>query len=286
MPDLVTVENVELVSTGTWDASTGEVTIQEADLHSMINAALDEDMRDPVLKIGHKDGRFATNNDGNPALGWVRNLRVEPNKNGGKTLMGDYVSVPRSLADLIVGKPDTPAPYRSRSVEIIWDVKNLKTGAKHPAVLTAVALLGEDLPAIQGLADVYDIYKTAASWNRKSVGVATRIHSVMGNTDNLATSSDQQEAFTVTLEEIKNKLGLPEDSDDAAVLAKLDELKNEERVIEKPNPLPQEQEAPEPDLDLSTPQPETEDAKVPVSAAAALPLLRPLYPGSPNLTPV
>lgn len=164
LPELetVTVKGVQIVKTGTYNARTGPVQIKPDDLQAMVDAAGDPEVRDGIIKLGHADTRFS---DGGPAFGWVRNLRVKPISDTEAKLLGDYVGIPRKLASLILSKEDAPAPYRSRSAEIDWNVKT-PSGKTHHAVLSAVAFLGEQPPAIADLDDIVNLY-TAAS------GVAT-----------------------------------------------------------------------------------------------------------------
>lgn len=142
----VNIPGVELVKTGTWQASTGTVTITETDLASMVAESRDPAVDGVPVKLGHVDPRF----DGEPALGWVRNLRLSGD---GSTLIGDLMEVPASLADII------GSAYPRRSVEIDWGLPN-PDGGKRGAVLTGLALLGVTPPAVKGLGDVY---RTAAS---------------------------------------------------------------------------------------------------------------------------
>lgn len=142
----VNIPGVELVKTGTWQASTGTVTITETDLASMVAESRDPAVDGVPVKLGHVDPRF----DGEPALGWVRNLRLSGD---GSTLIGDLMEVPASLADII------GSAYPRRSVEIDWGLPT-SDGGKRGAVLTGLALLGVTPPAVKGLGDVY---RTAAS---------------------------------------------------------------------------------------------------------------------------
>lgn len=159
----VTVPNVELVRVGTWNASTGRVTIDRSDLDSMVAAAGDGETDRAPVKLGHVEEP----DKGYPSLGWVENLRVEQRSPGeGKpdvdVLVGDLVGVPAALAEIM------PSAYRRRSVEIDWGVTTA-SGDKHRAVLAGLALLGEEAPAVKGLADVLPLFevpeRTAAAGN-------------------------------------------------------------------------------------------------------------------------
>ena len=132
---------------GTWAASTGVTTITLDDLRAMLAAASDPEVDEPAVRIGHLDPRF----DGEPALGWVRNLRVDEERGA---LVGDLEDVPAELAALI------PTAFRRRSVEIGWNVRT-PAGKRYRAALTGLALLGVTPPAVKGLADVIARYSTA-----------------------------------------------------------------------------------------------------------------------------
>ena len=71
-PVLKTIPNVELIKVGTWPISTGMWTVTSDDLYAAVSALESPAIRRPVLKLGHSDSRF----DGEPAVGWVDNLRV------------------------------------------------------------------------------------------------------------------------------------------------------------------------------------------------------------------
>lgn len=147
-PATVTLRDIELVRVGEWAASTGPVGITRADLAAMVAAHADPEVDRAAIRIGHVDPRF----DGEPALGWVENLRVD-----GDVLRGDLVEVPAMLAELI------PRAFRRRSVEIAWQVRT-PGGRQHVAALAGLALLGVQPPAVKGLADVAALYgRTAAA---------------------------------------------------------------------------------------------------------------------------
>lgn len=140
--EVVTIPGVELVRLGSWLASTGPVDVTAEDLASFVAAANDPEVDDAPLRIGHVDARF----DGEPALGWLANLRV-----AGDRLLGDLVDVPAKLAAVI------PRAFRRRSVEIAWGVRT-PSGRKYRAALAGLALLGVQPPAVKGLADVVGLY--------------------------------------------------------------------------------------------------------------------------------
>lgn len=144
MTKLVTIKDVPLLRVGTFNASTGEFSADTAMLESIVSAWASGYTNDPVLKLGHKGHR--AEDDSGRAYGQVSNLRVADE---GKTLIGDYVNVPEDIA------AELPSAYPYRSVELALGVKrrdeNGKVVEEYPAVLTALALLGDTAPAVAGL---------------------------------------------------------------------------------------------------------------------------------------
>jgi hypothetical protein len=148
--DARTIPNVQLMTVGTWRASTGKFTVTVQDLAAAVAAQDDPSYQTPVLKIGHSDPRF----DGQPALGRVINLRLSADKH---TLVGDIVGIPAKLAEVI------PLAWPARSVEATFGLQT-QTGNVHRFALTALSLLGAVEPAVgvladvKSLADVLDLY--------------------------------------------------------------------------------------------------------------------------------
>lgn len=155
----VTIPDVELVSAGTWDASTGRSTITPDDLASAVQAFSDHLIDKPAVKIGHTDPRFSDgNHDGAPAFGWIDNIRTSPD---GQKLLGDLVGVPAKLAGIMA------AAYRRRSVEMSFGVRTA-AGKVYRAAVTGLALLGATAPAVKNLADVYALYSAGNTVDHSS----------------------------------------------------------------------------------------------------------------------
>ncbi len=144
------LDGVELVSVGTWDASTGRCTFTPDDLQAAVAAFNDQLVDRPPIKLGHDDVNAfnATLSDGEPAFGWIENVRVSAD---GNTLVGDLVGIPAKLAEII------PTAFRKRSVELAFGVRTA-AGKVYRCVLTGIALLGAMPPAVKGLADLLALY--------------------------------------------------------------------------------------------------------------------------------
>ena len=170
-PPLSHLPNVELMHAGTWSASTGVHTFTADDFAYAVAALECPAVRRPILKLGHTDPRF----DGEPAAGRVDNLHTESD---GHSLVGDYVGMPGWLATPdINGDTVIASAYPDRSVEGQWDYE-CALGHVHPFVLTGVALLGVQEPAIGTLTSLHDVgamYGVAASSARGGTTVSIRM---------------------------------------------------------------------------------------------------------------
>ncbi|CAM4205674.1 hypothetical protein MYSE111917_16625 [Mycobacterium senriense] len=156
MPNVVTIPNVELAKIGVHEISTGTWTVTRQDLADAVAAYKAGLVRDPVITLGHVGGRGA------PAFGRVRNLRLAQ---AGAMLVGDFVDVPRALA-AVMG-----SAWPQRSVEGLTGYTG-SDGREYGFVLTAVALLGAELPGVDGLSDVDDVaalYGVAARSARRVI---------------------------------------------------------------------------------------------------------------------
>lgn len=128
---------VELFAVGKWNG----MPFDQTDLKSIAAAfhILGDNLRVP-LKMGHNDDQPFT--DGQPALGWVTDLWEE-----GSKLFGKFSDVPG-----IVQKAFEKKLYRNVSIELEFGVEYKQQF--FPYVLSGVALLGADIPAVNTLADL------------------------------------------------------------------------------------------------------------------------------------
>jgi hypothetical protein len=150
VPTLTRRAGVELARTGRWKLGTGEWAATAQDFAAAIAATKCPAIRRPYLRVGHTDPRFGR--DGDPALGWLENLRVGPD---GHTLLGDYTGVPQWLDDVMA------TAYPDRSIEGAYN-RQCQLGHKHPFVLDGVALLGVTRPGVgtlESLADVRELFQ-------------------------------------------------------------------------------------------------------------------------------
>jgi len=138
-----TLEGVEIFSVGTWHGD--EWT--EAHLDGVVKA-FDETKKgfQPYLKLGHDPDQKLLQIDGFPAAGYAEKLyRV-----GGK-LLADIGSVPKKIFQLLKNKA-----YRKVSCEIYFNVK--VNGKVYDRFISAISLLGADMPEVSCLDDVLSLY--------------------------------------------------------------------------------------------------------------------------------
>jgi hypothetical protein len=140
---------VPILSTGTYSLSTGEYTFTAEDLQAAAAApATDAAVQWPRIKIDGLGESFDPSaHGGEPAFGRVENLTVD-----GETLYGDFL-VPPGLAAVI----DWAYPARSIEGAPGSVLGPTATGRTHELVITAVALLGVDLPGVSTLPDLMDV---------------------------------------------------------------------------------------------------------------------------------
>ncbi len=139
------IDGVEIFSTGLHRGSE-TITITEKDLDEMVHSFImlggQEGFR-PVLKLGHEDAQaFFGSRKGAPNLGFISKIW----KVGGK-ILANFSNVPDALVDLIKQRR-----YNAVSIEMF--AKTEFNGTNFFNVLTAVALLGAELPAVKGLKEL------------------------------------------------------------------------------------------------------------------------------------
>jgi Mu-like prophage I protein len=141
------LKDVELMRPGTWKLASGEQTFEEKHLYGAERYANRAGARPSPIKIGHTDQRFVVG-DGEPALGWLGNLRVK--EDNGLVLVGDVTGMPDWLA---AAAPDA---WPDRSVEG-WLDFTAEDGEEYAFVIDALALLGVQPPGVSNLKSLRDL---------------------------------------------------------------------------------------------------------------------------------
>ena len=100
----------------------------------------------PMAVLGHDEKQELLKKSGLPAAGWLNNL-----KQVGKRLVGDFIDVPKTVADLLA-----KGAYKNKSIEIYPNLEY--NGENFKTVLRRIAFLGFDIPKIKGLGDILARY--------------------------------------------------------------------------------------------------------------------------------
>lgn len=135
--------DVEIFATGKWNGInvTPKMLSELANNFTRLSSTVDV-----PLKFGHNDEQPMT--DGQPALGWVSKVWVE-----GEKLFATFIDMPEIVYNAMKKKL-----YKNVSIEALFNVSHKKV--EYGTVLTAVALLGADMPAVNTLSDL-KTYMTA-----------------------------------------------------------------------------------------------------------------------------
>lgn len=152
---MANIENLEIFGAGVHNAMTGKVTITENDLDEIVEAFASlsgTNIVKPHLKLGHTDAqKWFGQKDGIPALGWITKVW-----RAGSKLLASVSDVPESIIGMIRAKR-----YHNVSAEVYWDAGIEHEGKKFNRVLSAVSLLGVEMPAVKDLAGLASaLFKT------------------------------------------------------------------------------------------------------------------------------
>ena len=148
---------LEVFATGVWNGL--DFTGDDVKLiaHAFSNL---KEYHDVPVKFGHNEEQPMT--DGQPALGWVENVWVK-----GETLVAKLVDVPDIVYNALKKKL-----YKKVSIELDMGVEH--KGTYYPWVLSGVALLGADIPAVNVLADLQAYMGRDGAFNAKERAFFTK----------------------------------------------------------------------------------------------------------------
>jgi len=139
------LKDVEVFGTGEWNKH----KITDEDLDNIVNGTNEIiDKLKPKVKLGHDDKQGLLQKSGFPAGGWITKL-----KRAGNKILVDIKEVPKVLYQLIKN-----GAYKRISSEILYDYTEPSTQKKYAKVLSAIAFLGADLPAVTNLKDIAALY--------------------------------------------------------------------------------------------------------------------------------
>jgi len=132
------LNDIEVFAKGKWNGH--EITSADIDdIVTNTNEILDKIK--PMVKLGHSSEQELLRNSGFPAGGWITKL-----KRVGDKILVNIKEVPKVLYELIKN-----GAYKRISSEIINDYIEPSTKKAYRRVLSAIAFLGGDLPAVTNL---------------------------------------------------------------------------------------------------------------------------------------
>ena len=140
-----TLEDEEVFAVGTWngDKYTHKDLVKIAENFEKLQSEVK-----PPVKLGHSEDQKLLKEEGLPAGGWVKKLKVVGDK-----LIAEISDVPKKIYELIKN-----GAYRRKSAEI-YPTFRAADGKTYGPVLRAVAFLGADIPSVTSLGDLLDNYE-------------------------------------------------------------------------------------------------------------------------------
>jgi len=241
MPETRDFKDVELARTGSFNAITGPVTLTRKDFDDAEASSKELAGRfDPPLKLGHNDKQKLLEEDGLPAAGWLENIRRV-----GDRLLADFMRVPNAVATAIEN-----GGFRKRSIEAARN--GVFVNKKFPFVITGLALLGENLPAVDSLADIEALYAAAEMEEPDDLKGAKsqRIFILAAEEEGDDVNGDPEPevkkgVIQVELTDLAKKFGLAEDTSEEDIYKFIAELRSRpEAKVDDPEPIPAEADEP------------------------------------------
>lgn len=166
----------EVFAVGQWNGM--EFTREDLNSIAAAFSKLGDNHRVP-LKFGHNDDQKYT--DGQPALGWVTNVWVEGDK-----LFAQLDDMPEVVFTAMEAKL-----YRNVSIELDMGVEH--KGDYYPWVLSGVALLGADIPAVNTLADLTTyMERDQLSFKKRVVFTTTHGNKPVKKETNMSSAEDRE----------------------------------------------------------------------------------------------
>jgi len=250
---------VELARPGTWQLSTGKREFTAAMLRDAADFHASTGGQKIPLGFGHMDARF----DGEPAWGWLTNVRYAEDGQG-PVLLGDLVD----LEDWVHAA--APARWPHRSIEGVTGISY--GGREYGLVLTRLALLGATPPGMPALKSLSDLRQLVAAAAASSGGEWIAASLPETSPDGADNPSDRKGAVGMPdAAKLREALGLAADASDdevKTVLASSGLVASQPEPptpAPDPNPDPAPQPAPDPN---PQPQPVTASGTTVVLASS------------------
>lgn len=217
---------VELARPGVWHLKTGTTEFTADMLRDAADFYAATGGQAIPLGLGHADTRF----DGDPAWGSLTNVRYAEDDRG-PVLVGDLVGMPDWL------HAAAPTRWPNRSIEGVAGVQY--GGRTYRLALTRLALLGATPPGVRNIRSLADLQQALVAAGDSPIVASPQPY----DAEPLAAASGDdpetppvepaagptptnQGGLMPDLDEgLRQRLGLAEDADEAAILAAVDELK-------------------------------------------------------------
>lgn len=140
VPQLYRIAGVPIFEAGEWKG--GALKYPQERLEQIVESAQELKERIvPYVFLGHTGPEGTRKRAGEPAVGHLENIRL-----AGKRIVADLAAIPKQVYELIRN-----GGYRRVSAEIARDWMDTITGKKHDRLLTGLALLGAEHPAVNTL---------------------------------------------------------------------------------------------------------------------------------------
>jgi hypothetical protein len=250
MPELL---GVELARPGTWQLSTGKSEFTADMLRDAAAFHASTGGQRIPLGFGHLDNRF----DGDPAFGWLTNVRYAEDDRG-PVLLGDLTDLDEWVAAA------APARWPHRSIEGVKGVTF--AGREYGLVLTRLALLGSTppgMPALKSLSDLRQLVAAAAATSGGEWIAASIPEATPPGADH---PSDRRGAPGMPdAAKLREAVGLPAEASDDELRSA---LASSGLVGTQPEPQPAPNPSPTP---LPQPEPQPAPEPAPVSASVGTP---------------
>lgn len=169
----------EIFSVGKWNG----ITVTQKMIEELANNfSRLKDVLDVPLKLGHNKEQPMKGDDGHMSLGWIDSVWVE-----GSTLFANFTKMPEVVFNAI-----DKEFFKNVSIEAKFNVA--QGDVQYGTVLTAVALLGVDLPAVNTLSDL-KTYMTAKNLAFSSQMTFSKKPTINNNSEGSTMDSKEQAEF-------------------------------------------------------------------------------------------
>jgi len=144
---LYSIKGVPIFEAGKWKGGKLDYPLERL---TQIVASANElkDRIKPYIYLGHGDEKQMQKFVGQPNVGILQNIRLI-----GDRIVADLTDMPKKVYEIFKNKG-----FRRWSVEIAKDWKDSVTGKLHERILSGLALLGAEHPAVNPLPDTIDGY--------------------------------------------------------------------------------------------------------------------------------